>query len=416
MLPAPPQHNSLDCMKLVLALISFLFALTVIADDWPQFLGPNRDGTTADAAFVQAWLKSGIKEQWRVPIGEGYSGIAAQGNRLFTMDSDGKNEFIVALQSSDGKQLWRTRTGSSPNDVYGGLGPRVTPSADGELVFTVSAQGDLFGFRAENGQVLWKRALATELGWRPPAEGTSCSPLIQDGRIYLMIGGSNGKAFAAFDRTTGKTIWISQNDRTSYSSPIRWDFAGVKQSLFLSGSNLFSLNADTGKLLWKYPWPTYDFVNVATPLVLPPDRVFISAGYDQGAAMLRIQKDRNGSLQIVEVWRNREMKNHFNNSVFYGTVIYGFDNAIFKAIDAQTGQTLWREKGFGTGSIVRAGDYLLILSDSGELVCAKADAKALRILKRIQALQGKSWTPPSLTKGRIFLRNHTEVVCFAPAL
>jgi outer membrane protein assembly factor BamB len=177
---------------------------------------------------------------------------------------------------------------------------------------------------------------------------------------------------------------------------------------------LFSLHADTGKLLWKYPWPTYDFVNVATPLILPPDRVFISAGYDQGAAMLRIRKNRDGSLQVVEVWRNREMKNHFNNSVYHGEVIYGFDNAILKAVDAQNGQTLWREKGYGTGSIVRASEYLLILSDSGELACAKADGKALRILKRMKVLKGKSWTPPSLAQGRVFLRNHSEIVCLIP--
>jgi outer membrane protein assembly factor BamB len=398
-------------MKLEIIVLFLLLATGSIASDWPQFLGPNRDGTIADDTFVQGWVKKGIKAQWRVPVGQGYSGIAVQGNRLFTMDGDDRDEFLVALQSSDGKQLWRVRTGAARSDVYGGLGPRVTPSADRDLVFTVSAQGDLFAARAQDGQVVWKRALASDLGWRSPAEGTSCSPLIQDGRVYLIVGGNNGKAFAAFDRNTGKTIWTSQDDRTSYSSPIRWNFDGVEQALFLSGSNLFSLHADTGKLLWKYPWPTYDFVNVATPLILQPDRVFISAGYDQGAAMLRVQKNRDQSLQVVEVWRNREMKNHFNNSVYHSGVIYGFDNAILKAVDAQNGQTLWREKGFGAGSIVRAGDSLMILSDSGELVCAKRDGNALRILKRMQVLKGKSWTPPSLAQGRVFLRNHSEIVC-----
>jgi len=385
-------------VKIVPVLLSLFLALSLFAADWPQFLGPNRDGTTSDETFVSAWLKDGIKEQWRISIGAGFSGLAIQNNRIFTMDRNGKDEWIVALQASDGKQLWRVRTGSSPDDVYGGLGPRVTPSVDGDLVFTVSAQGDLLAFRAATGEQVWKRAMAAELGWRPPAEGTSCSPLIQDGRIYLIVGGNKGNAFAAFDRKTGKTIWTSQEDRTSYSSAVRWDFSGFKQVLFLSGSNLFSLNADSGKLLWKYPWPTYDWVNVATPIVISPDRVFISAGYDQGAAMLRLKKKNDGTLEISEIWRNREMKNHFNNSVYHNSAIYGFDNAILKSIDAQTGKTLWREKGFGTGSIVRGGNYLIILSDSGELACAKADPKALNLEAKLPEIRLKSFV---LWSGRL---------------
>jgi outer membrane protein assembly factor BamB len=381
---------------------------------WPQFLGPNRDGTIADEAFIQTWLKSGIRELWRIPVGEGYSGLAIQNGRIFTMDKKGDDEFVIALHTSNGKELWRVRTGRAPGDVYGGLGPRVTPTADGDLVFTISAQGDLFAFRAENGHVVYKRALFTDFGWKPPAEGTSSSPLIHQGRMYLMIGGAGGKAFAALDRKTGTTLWTSQEDRASYSSPVFWNFGGIKQVLFLSGSTLFALNSDSGKLLWKYPWATYDFVNAATPIIIPPDRVFISAGYDQGAAMLRIRRKTDGTLDVEQVWRNREMKNHFNNSVYHNEFIYGFDMAILKAIDAKTGQTLWREKGFGTGSLVRAGNFLLILSDSGELVLAKADPKSLQIQKRIQALKGKSWTPPSIADGKVYLRNHTEVVCLSP--
>ncbi len=405
--------NNFKSVKIVPIALALFFALNVSATDWPQFLGPNRDGTISDETFVRAWLKNGIREQWRIPVGAGYSGLVVQSNRIFKMERKGKDEWIVAMQASDGKRLWNVRTCSSPDDVYGGLGPRVTPSVDGDLVFTVSAQGDLLAFRAANGEQVWKRGLASELGWRPPAEGTSSSPLIQKGRIYLIIGGSKGNAFASFDRKTGKTLWTSQEDRTSYSSAVSWDFSGFPQVLFLSGSNLFSLNADSGKLLWKYPWPTFDWVNVATPVMIPPDRVFISAGYDQGAAMLRLNKKNDGTLEVSEIWRNREMKNHFNNSVYHNSAIYGFDNAILKAIDAQTGKTLWREKGFGTGSIVRAGNYLIILSDDGELACSKANPKALQIEAKLPVLKGKTWTPPAFADGKVFLRNQTEIVCLA---
>jgi outer membrane protein assembly factor BamB len=400
-------------MKAILSACAFLLLIqfAVIAD-WAQFLGPNRDGTIKDETLVKGWLGDKLSEKWRVPIGEGYSGIVVNDNSLFSMDSNGNDEFVFSLSTINGKEQWRVRTGSSPRDVYGGYGPRVTPSLDGNSLFTVSAEGDLIALRQDNGQILWKRQLLKDLGWRPPAEGTSSSPLVSDGRIYLIIGGSEGKAVAAFDRNNGKTIWTSQDDRTSYSSAMRWDFERKPQVLFLTGSNLFSVDSGSGKLLWKYSWPTYDFVNVATPILIPPDRVFISSGYDQGAALLRVHQTGE-ALNVKEIWRNREMKNHFSNSVYYSGVIYGFDNAIFKAIAADSGQTLWREKGFGTGSVILAGSYLIILSDSGELLLAKANRQELLVKKRIQVLLGKSWTPPSISTSNIYLRNHTEAVCLA---
>ena len=364
--------------------------------------------------MMEPFIRDGCcLEEWRVPLGEGYSGITIQNGRAFTMERQGNDEFVLALDAVNGKILWRKRTGIAPDDVYGGLGPRGTPAVDGDLVFVLGAQGDLLALQTTDGQLAWKRALKADFGWRAPAEGTSSSPLVHQRRIYIIVGSAGGKAFAALDRNTGKTLWNSQEDRTSYSSPVFWKLHDVPQVLFLSGSNLFAVNAQNGNLLWKYPWATYDSVNVATPIVIPPDRIFISAGYDQGAAMLRVKAD-DGKLQVNEVWRNREMKNHFNNSVYHQSTIYGFDNAILKAIDAGTGHTLWREKGFGTGSIVRSGNHLLILSDSGKLMIAEADRQRLNITATFEALRGKSWTPPSLAQGKIFLRNQSEIVCLAP--
>lgn len=406
-------------MKVRFAVKIFLFitliqAVFLSAADWPQFLGPNRNGTSVHETLVKAMLQNDVNELWRIPIGEGYSGVVVSGESLFTMDSNGKDEFIVSLRITDGMEKWRVRTGTSPRDWYGGLGPRVTPAVDAEAVVTVGAQGHLMALRTDTGALIWERNLAKDLGWRPPVEGTACSPLVSDGRIFLMIGGPNGKAVGAFDRRTGKTLWTAQNDRASYSSAIRWDLFGVRQVLFLAGANLFSLDSGTGRFLWQYPWPTYDYVNVATPLLIPPDLVFISAAYDQGAAMLRVKPHKDKWI-VEEVWRNREMKNHFNNSVYFEGTIYGFDNAILKAISADTGKTLWRESGIGKGSVTLVGSYLLILSETGELMFAKAAPDQLVIEKRLPVLKGRSWTPPSITRDRILLRNQKEIICLTAA-
>jgi outer membrane protein assembly factor BamB len=195
---------------------------------------------------------------------------------------------------------------------------------------------------------------------------------------------------------------------------VRWNAHGVAQALFLGGTTLLSVDPATGRLLWKHPWPTYDFVNAATPLVLAPDRVFVSSGYDQGAALLRVKPSGSGGLAVEEIWRSRAMKNHFNNSVHFEGVLYGFDESLLAALDAATGERLWRERGFGKGSIVRVGRHLIVLSEEGELALVHPSREGARVLKRQPALNGRSWTPPSVAGGRVFLRSVSALVCLAP--
>jgi outer membrane protein assembly factor BamB len=401
-----------------LAFAALLAALASVAaaeqGDWAQFLGPRRDGTSPDSELVQGWLERGLAVLWRAPVGEGYSGVAALGDRLYAMDSRDGDEYLFARSASDGRELWRVRTGTSPGDVYGGLGPRVTPSADGDIVLTLTGEGALLALDAAAGRTLWRRALRDELGWRRPAEGAAGSPLVADERVYVINGGSGGRALAAFDRRTGRTLWTGEDDRTSYSSAVRWDYAGVPQVLLLGGTTLHSVDPASGRALWRHPWPTHDGVNVATPLVVPPDRVFLSSGYDQGSVLLQLRKRPDGSLETAELWRSRELRNHFNNSVHHRGAFYGFDNAILKAIDAATGRTLWRERGFGQGSLVLVADHLLILSEEGELALAEASPKALAVRARLPVLSGRCWTPPSVARGRVYLRGASEIVALSP--
>jgi outer membrane protein assembly factor BamB len=396
-----------------------LIALSVLAietrgqawsSEWPQFLGPTRDGRSADANLIEGWLRGPLRVVWRSPIGVGYSGLAVVGESLYGLDSEEGDEFVFARRTDDGRERWRVRTATSPRDVYGGLGPRVTPSVAGGRVFLVSAEGDALCLDARDGRVVWRRSLRAELGWRPPAEGTAASPLVADRRVYLMNGGTNGRAFLALDASTGAPVWAAQDDRPSYASAVRM---GAAQVLFLGGSALFSLEAGTGRLLWRYPWATPDWVNAATPLVIAPDRVFLSSGNDQGAALLRVREGAGGPLAEV-LWRNREMKNHFNNSVEHEGVLYGFDNAILKALDVERGTTLWRERGFGKGSLLCVGEHLVVLGEEGELALVEPGREGLRVKARQPVLEGRSWTPPSIAGGRVYLRGLSEVVALGP--
>jgi outer membrane protein assembly factor BamB len=377
--------------------------------DWPQFLGPTRDGRSTDRVLVSGWLERGLRAVWRQPVGEGYSGVAVVGERLFSLDSDGADEFVFARRAGDGGELWRVKLGPSPRDVYGGLGPRVTPTVDRGVLYLTTAQLVLMALHVEDGRVLWKKDLRGELGARPPAEGNAAAVLAEGGRLFAVVGGASGRSAAAFDRATGRVLWTALDDRASYASPVALTLAGNRRVLFLTATHLRALDPATGSLAWSYDWPTRDGVNAATPLSTAANRVFLSSGHDQGAVVLEARP-----VGASEVWRNRAMRNHFNNSVVHGGALYGFDGFLLKAVDAASGRTLWVERGFGEGSLIAAGEHLVVLGEDGELALLRADPTRADVRARMPALNGRSWTPPSLASGRLYLRNAREMVALEP--
>lgn len=389
---------------------ALLLLALAASSDWPQFLGPERDGSTPESGVIESWRRNRrLRERFRVPVGEGFSSVITSADRVYSMDTDGVTEYVFALGAGDGSPLWRLPLGKSPRDNYGGHGPRTTPTLDTDRLFVLTAEGKLLSLEAETGWKAWSRDLALDYGFRPPAEGAASSPLIHGTQVIVMVGGRSGPTVGAFDRSTGKTLWTALDDRASYSSPVLLTLAGRSQLLVLTARRLVSLAPGEGRLLWSYPWETYDGVNVATPILAGANRVFISSGYDQGAALLEVN-GKNG----VPVWRNREMKNHFNNSVHHRGVLYGFDMAILKAVDAATGETLWRARGFGTGSLIVAGEHLVVLSDAGEIALVEPDRAALNVVLRQQVMTGLTWTPPSIASGRVYLRNHEAIVALEP--
>jgi outer membrane protein assembly factor BamB len=387
-----------------------LLLALLAAADWPQFLGPERNGSTSEGAVIESWREKGLlRERWKVAAGEGFSSVIVGGGRVFSMDNDGATEYVFALGADDGAVVWRLPIGRSPRDNYGGHGPRTTPTLDSDDLFVLTAEGKLLALDAGTGRTLWSRDLGRDYGLRPPAEGVTSSPLVRGAQVFAMVGGTSGPTVGCFDRSTGKTVWTALDDRASYSSPVLLPVAGRSQLLVLTARRLVSLAPGDGALLWSYLWETYDGVNVATPILAGAGRVFISSGYDQGAALLEVKSEN-----ALPVWRNREMKNHFNNSVHHEGTLYGFDMAILKAVDAATGETLWRERGFGTGSLVVASNHLVVLSDSGEIALVEPDRSGLRTLRRQQVMTGLTWTPPSIATGRIYLRNHEALVALEP--
>lgn len=372
--------------------------------DWPRFRGPGGDGVSTETGLLREWPDNGPKVVWRVDLGGGYSGISVAAGRVYTMFADGSDEFAICFGADSGREIWRRLTDVNFTDMHGS-GPRSTPTVDGEVVYVLSAKGKLHALAAKDGTPIWMRDLVKEFGANAPRWGYSSSPLIEGKLLLLDVGGSGGSSIVAFDKQSGKTVWRSQSDQAGYSTPIAVTIEERRQVVFFTGTKVVALSPDDGSLLWKQPWKTSYDVNAASPVFIPPDRIFISSGYDVGAAVYRVT-----TSGVEQVWRNREMKNKFSSSVLYEGHLYGFDETTLKCIDAASGEMRWRARGFGHGSLVYADGRLIVLGDEGTLALVQATAEEFREGARARIFAGKTWTVPTLAGGKLYLRDEKEIV------
>ena len=214
---------------------------------------------------------------------------------------------------------------------------------------------------------------------------------------------------AAYRRDSGERAWAALSGPAGYSSPLAVEIAGERQYVFSRGAEIISLSTD-GNVLWRRPAERRGAIPM--PLFLPPDRIFTSTVDDGfGGQMLRIVKDENG-FRAEEDWSVRLMRNHMSTSVLVGEHLYGFDKATLKCLDSATGELAWARRGFGQGSVVAAGDRLFVLGDDGTLALVKADPESYQELGRIDAMEGRAWTAPTIAGGRIFVRDADEIAAF----
>ncbi len=399
-------HNSARLAFLVAAVA--LWSVASNGGDWPQFRGPNRDGISDETDLLTRWSEGVPDELWRVPLGSGFSGLSVAGGRIFTMYGDGQDELAVGIDAATGKQLWRVRIDKLWKSRWGD-GPRSTPTVDGEVVFALSSTGKLHALSTTDGSTLWFRDLEKDFGASPPQWGVATAPLIEGKLLLLDVGGANGASIVALNKKTGEEVWRSLEDKAGYSAPIAFSVNGVRHVVFLTARNLAAVSPEDGALLWSLPWKTSYDVNAATPVFIAPDRLFVSTGYDVGSALYRVSV-AEGKAEVAQLWESREMKNKFSSSIHHEGHLYGFDENTLKCVDATTGKTTWRQRGFGFGSLIYADGHLIVLSDDGQLVLVVAAPDEYRQRGKAQIFKGKTWTMPTLVDGQLYLRDLNELV------
>ncbi len=380
--------------------------------DWSdclQFRGPNGDGVFADVAISPGWSATPPEELWRVPIGEGCSGFAVTGRRAITQMQRDDQEVTVAFDLLTGSELWTHERTARYESGPGGVGPRATPTVHGDLVLSYGGTGVLDALDLATGEARWSHDVRAETNARQADWGVSGSPLIVDENVVVSIGAGNGQSVVAYRLADGERAWAAGAEEIGYGTPRLLELGGVRQIVALHRKNLVSHSVVDGSTLWSAPW---DSEQACADVVTSPDGdVFVSSGYSVGAGRFAPRRSEDGSWSVEQVWKSRFLKAKFSNFLLIDGVLYGFDDGIFVAVDAENGRRLWKEGRFGHGQALHVGAHLLVLGEFGELLLIEPNPDELRVVAEVEVFDQKTWNTPTLAAPYLLTRNDSEAVC-----
>lgn len=380
-------------------------------DAWPHFLGPRRDGT-APATRIAVWPESGPTVRWRRNVGEGFAGPAVAAGRLLLFHRVGDEEVLDSLDPATGQLHWTTSYATDYRDDFGfDEGPRATPAIANGRVFTLGAQGKLQAVELTTGQKLWSVDTQARFDVRKGFFGAAAAPLVDAGRVMVNVGG-RGAGIVAFDATNGKVLWSATDDEASYSAPVTAELGGRHSALFFTRNGLLEIDPTSGQVRADYPWRSRSrsSVNAAAPLVIG-HRVYLSASYGTGAVLLE-----RGDSGFTPVWSSDDvLTNHYATSVHHRGYLYGFHGRqeyeqSLRAVELSTGKVAWEIERFGAGTLLLAGERLLILKERGELVLSEATPEAFRPLASARILDATVRAYPALANNLLFARSGSELV------
>lgn len=390
------------------------------ADDFPQFLGPERTGVLPAARLSPDWQGHPPRELWRRAVGEGWGAFAVVGAYAVTQEQRVGDEAIVCYRVADGEPVWAhvyparfdESTGGSN---MGGTGPRATPTIVAGRVYALGATGILHCLEGATGRVVWSVDVQDDNAGHTIGHGVCGSPLVVDDLVIVAPTGSDRACLAAYDRHTGRRTWNAGRHSASYGSPALATLAGHAQILLYTHDGVEAHDVKTGEFLWNYTWTNPVQVNCSQPLIIdgPAGRVLLSTGYGTGSVLLEVALG-SGNWSVKEVWKSSgKMKTKFTTAVRLGDCVYGLDDGILACVELTTGAQRWKGGRYQHGQILLAGDLLLVQAENGEVVLVQPDPARLIELGRIAALTGKTWNNLALAGKHLLVRNDHEAACYA---
>ena len=416
-----------------------------VTEDWPAFLGPRRDGVSRETKLLKQWPEGGPRLVWALERGSGYSSPSVVGRNLVYMHRMGAREIVVCLHCETGRQRWQFGYPTTYEDRYGfGNGPRATPVIDNGHVYTIGSEGQLHCLDLETGTLIWNRDLAKDLKLRQGFFGFTSTPLVEGGRIVINVGAPGGPCVVALDKSTGKRLWNAGNQwGASYASPVGAEIHGKRRVFVFAGGEsrpphggLLCINPIDGHIDFRFAWRSrrFESVNAVCPVVIG-NRVFISASYKTGGAMLNVRSDFTHEVD----WTTSKFGCHFSNIIARDGYLYGFDGrhraeSSLVCYEDETGQEQWRfspqwkEKidrngqisetpfGIGRGSLLLVDNHFLCLGEMGHLLWLDLSPDRPQILARTWLFATpETWTPPVISQGLLYIaQNHRDMISGTP--
>ncbi len=460
-------------MRILALLVTFTLPALALAEDWPQWLGPNRDAKWTETGLIEKFSKDGPKVLWEAKVGLGYAGPAVAAGKVFVTDRlvesgspQPKSAFdkdtvvtgverVLAFDEKTGKQLWKHEYPCKYRISYA-AGPRCTPTVDGDRVYTLGAMGDLLCLNVTDGTLIWSKQFMRDFGAKVPVWGFSSHPLIDGDNLICLVGGSEGRLVMAFDKKTGAVKWQSlsyDSGDFGYASPVIHTIAGKRQLIIWHPKAVVALDPTTGTKIWDVPMAV-KFALTAPQVRVQGDQLFVTSFYD-GAMLLKVGPD---SASIV--WKSKakgetpgkttDLSSIMPTPVWRGDYIYGVCSyGELRCIEAATGTRVWQtmqatrgpltpaavkaretpsetqpwSERWSNAFLVENGERFILFNEQGELIFANLTPKGYeeidrgQILKPTNKLAGRPviWMHPAYANHNVYARNDEKLVCVSLA-
>jgi len=434
-------------------MLSWLFCLSaeLRADDWPQWLGPQRDGVWRETGLIERFPTNGLKARWRQSIAGGYTGPVVAGGRVYVMDrqlargstnpanafvrgSIPGNERVLCFNEADGKALWQHEY-DCPYMVSYASGPRATPVVAGDKVYTLGAEGNLLCLGTAKGDVVWSHDFKKDFGIRTPVWGWAGHPLLDGQKLICLVGGK-GSVAVAFDKDTGKELWRALDAREpGYAPPMIYEFGGKRMLIIWHPEAVNALDPDTGKVLWIHSTAPYVRSGMTIPTPLKAGNLLFLTSFYNGSLLLRVDSDHP-----AVVWQSQKVSERdtdglhsvmatplIEDGYIYSPCSYGQ----FRCLKLETGERLWetfaptsgKSERWGHAFVIKQGQRAFIFSEQGDLIIAKLTPAKYEEISRTHLLDPVNrdpgrpvvWSHPAFANKCVYARNDKELICVSLA-
>ena len=390
--------------KSLLTLLAFLVPLCSTAADWPQYMGPNRDGTSPETGWNMKWDETEPPIAWKAEVGFGCASLAVAGGKAYTTGNSGNRDTVYCLDAGTGQVLWTHSYKESLQKKFYFGGTSATPVVDGERVYTLSKDGKLLCLNSDSGAVIWERDYKGDFSGRKPMWGWAASPLILGDRLIIDPGAKKASVIA-LNKRTGEVIWESGTSKSAYASPL--SFREGRAVVLFQEDGLNGYEVATGNPLFQVPWKTKYGVNASIP-VRYGEGFFISSSYGSGGAFVSLK----GESPTIS-YRVEEVALQFQNGVRVGEHLYAASGraedskAVLHCLNLASGRITWSEPvGGDIATVIAVGGRLIIQNEWGELILAQPNPSQFEEIGRVQVLPKMTWATPAFSNGRIYCRTH----------